>query len=107
MDSCAEIKSDTSVTYSVRAQELCESRGGRNKPTVSVDVKQHSTNQRIQFWQKEQRGRCRKAMVGMCHLLRLKFDYVFDLMADRAFELLLCCKGPMFRIRGRSVYVAV
>ena len=32
-----------------RAQELCESRGGlpglsvRNKPTVSVDVKQHST----------------------------------------------------------------
>ena len=31
----------------VRAQELCESRGGRpelpvpNKPTVSVDVKQH------------------------------------------------------------------
>ena len=33
-----------------RAQELCESRGGRpwapvpNKPTVSVDVKQHSTN---------------------------------------------------------------
>ena len=35
----------------VRAQEVCESRGGRpglpvpNKPTVSVDVKQHSTNQ--------------------------------------------------------------
>ena len=34
-----------------RAQELCESRGGRpglpvpNKPTVSVDVKQHSVNQ--------------------------------------------------------------
>ena len=34
----------------VIAQELCESRGGRpglpvlNKPTVSVDVKQHSTN---------------------------------------------------------------
>ena len=34
----------------VRAQELCESRGGRrswapvsNKPTVSMDVKQHST----------------------------------------------------------------
>ena len=33
----------------VVAQELCESRGGRpglpvpNKPTVSVDVKQHST----------------------------------------------------------------
>ena len=33
-----------------RAQELCESRGGRpglpslNKPTVSVDVKQHSAN---------------------------------------------------------------
>ena len=33
-----------------RAQELCESQGGRpglpvpNKPTVSVDVKQHSTN---------------------------------------------------------------
>ena len=33
----------------VRAQELCESRGGRrglpvpNKPTVSVDEKQHST----------------------------------------------------------------
>ena len=36
----------------VRAQGLCESRGGRpglrvpNKPTVSVDVKQHSTNQK-------------------------------------------------------------
>ena len=34
-----------------RAQELCESRGGRpglpvpNTPTVSVDVKQHLTNQ--------------------------------------------------------------
>ena len=34
-----------------RAQELCESRGGRpglpvpNKPSVSVDVKQRSTNQ--------------------------------------------------------------
>ena len=34
----------------VRAQELCESRGGRpglpvpNKPTVSADVKQHSTS---------------------------------------------------------------
>ena len=33
------------------AQELCESRGGRpglsvpSKPTVSVDVKQHSANQ--------------------------------------------------------------
>ena len=33
-----------------RAQELCESRGGRpgfpsfNKPTVSVDLKRHSTN---------------------------------------------------------------
>ena len=46
-------------------------------------------------------------MVGMCHQLRLEFDYAFDLMTDRAFELLLCCKGPMFRIRGRSVYVAV
>ena len=35
----------------VRAQELCESRGGRpglpvpNKPTVSVDVKQHFNQQ--------------------------------------------------------------
>ena len=31
-----------------RGQELCESRGGRpgNKPTVSVDVKQRSTNRR-------------------------------------------------------------
>ena len=33
-----------------RVQELCESRGGRpglpipNKPTVSVDIKQHSAN---------------------------------------------------------------
>ena len=36
-----------------RAQELCESRGGRpglpvpNKPTVSVDVKQHFNNNRV------------------------------------------------------------
>ena len=35
------------------AQKLCESRSGSwapipNKPTVSVDVKQHSTNQLIQ-----------------------------------------------------------
>ena len=36
--------------YFLRAQELCGSRGGRpglpkpNKPTVSVDVKQHSAN---------------------------------------------------------------
>ena len=31
-----------------RGQELCESRGGRpgNKPSVSVDVKQRSTNRR-------------------------------------------------------------
>ena len=35
-----------------RAQELCESRGGRpglpspNKPTVSVDVKQHFNNKK-------------------------------------------------------------
>ena len=39
--------------HTVRAQELCESRGGRpglpvpNKPTVSVDVKQHSTRSHI------------------------------------------------------------
>ena len=34
-----------------RAQELCESPGGRpvpNKPTVSVDVKQHFNQQRPQ-----------------------------------------------------------
>ena len=37
----------TQVKSTDRAQELCESRGGRpglpvpNKPTVSVDVKQH------------------------------------------------------------------
>ena len=36
-----------SINHQVRGQELCESRGGRpglpvpNKPTVSVDVKQH------------------------------------------------------------------
>ena len=40
----------TSTDSSVRAQELCESRGERpglpvpNKPTVSVDVNQHSTS---------------------------------------------------------------
>ena len=34
-----------SESHYFRAQELCESRGGRpNKLTVSVDVKQHSTN---------------------------------------------------------------
>ena len=38
-----------------RAQELCESRGGRpglpvpNKPTVSVNVKQHSTTKGVQL----------------------------------------------------------
>ena len=42
----------TRIFMGQRAEELCESRGGRpglpfllNKPTVSVDVKQHSTNQ--------------------------------------------------------------
>ena len=45
---CHEATSSSS-TWVVRAQELCESRGGRpglpvpNKPTVSVDVKQHWT----------------------------------------------------------------
>ena len=48
----SELRSCVKVEVAVRgsrAQELCESRGGRpglpvpNKPTVSVDVKQHST----------------------------------------------------------------
>ena len=40
----------------IRSQELCESRGGRpglpslKKPTVSVDVKQHSTWALINVW---------------------------------------------------------
>ena len=40
--------------FSNRSQELCESGGGRsglpspNKPTVSEDVKQHSSNQLFQ-----------------------------------------------------------
>ena len=44
-----EIHKNGSIPRTLRAEEVCESRGGRpglpvpNKPTVSVDVKQHST----------------------------------------------------------------
>ena len=47
------------VNQCFRAQGLCESRGGRpwapvpNKPTVSVDVKQHSANQPTSAWSSE------------------------------------------------------
>ena len=45
-----KIKCHRTVTFHPRGQELCESRGGRpglpasNKPTASVDVKQHFNN---------------------------------------------------------------
>ena len=49
MGRCRPFKSPCFEISNFRALELCESRGGRpglsvpNKPTVSVDVKQHST----------------------------------------------------------------
>ena len=44
------VYSDSCSVHQYKAQELCESRGGRsglpvpNKPKVSVDVKHHLTN---------------------------------------------------------------